>query len=349
MFSLLASFKFSSHLPQLDNFLQHGVHRLWLLALSASTRRSYSTGLKVFQQFLNFCHIQHPIHRCCHELYLQKFISYCFYVLHLRTSSIRGYLSAIRYYCLSLGLSDPLRHSNGQLRFSLFTLLRATEKFQKKPLLPRLPIDITLLSQLCHLLTGYYFDSYWDCLLKAVFSVAFFGFLRIGEFTADRFSRLRHLCLDDLTLESNSATLLLKHSKADRLNKGVVIRYFRTHNRVCPIRTLRSYISARSKLFSTANPRQTPLFIMPNGKALSRSETVKRLRILLSNIGVDASRYSGHSFRIGAASTAAKARIPIYLIKLLGRWSSSAYRRYINVSSATIETAISAMASSLSP
>ena len=72
-----------------------------------------------------------------------------------------------------------------------------------------------------------------------------------------------------------------------------------------------------------------PLFLMPDGHALSRSSFVKRLRLLLPILGVDAALYSPHSFRIGAASTAARANIPVYLIKILGRWSSSAYRRYL--------------------
>lgn len=276
---------------------------------------------------------------------MQQFISYCFFVLDLRANSIRGYLSAIRSYCLHFGFPDPLRSINGQLKFSLLTLLRAVQKYQKQPRPPRLPIDAILLSRLCCSLNGSYFDSYWDCLLRTAFLIAFFGFLRIGEFTATRYSSRLHLSLLDLTLTSHSATLLLKRSKADRLNTGVLVQYFRTFNHLCPIRNLRFYLSARSHLMCTTSNRQDPLFLMPNGRALSRFEFVRRLRMLLSDLGLDPTRFSGHSFRIGAASTAAMAGVPIPLIKRLGRWSSSAYRWYINVSSNAISNTFPVLAS----
>ena len=331
-----------------NTYLQQGVQRLWRSSLAPSTRKAYSTGLRVFSQFLSFNQVHSPIHRCTDERMLQQFISYCFFILHIRTSSIRGYLSALRHYCLTSGLPDPLRNPNGQFKFSLHTLLQATEKEQRGPRCRRLPIDIELLSRLCRLLNGRYFDPYWDCLLKAVFCVAFFGFLRCGEFTTNSVNAASPVSIGDLSLTLNSATLFLQRSKSDRVNRGVCIRHSRTHKDLCPIRSLHAYLRVRSQRFAEPRPDNTPLFRMPDGRALSRSQFLKRLKILLSTVGVDASLYSAHSFRIGAASTAANVNIPIYLIKILGRWSSSAYRRYLRVSSAKLSQAFAAMSSPIS-
>ena len=41
--------------------------------------------------------------------------------------------------------------------------------------------------------------------------------------------------------------------------------------------------------------------------------------------------FTTHSFRIGAALTAAMLDIPHYMIKALGRWSSDAYELYIRL------------------
>ena len=55
------------------------------------------------------------------------------------------------------------------------------------------------------------------------------------------------------------------------------------------------------------------------------------VREALKTAGVDASKYSGHSFRICAATTAASRGIEDSVIKTLGRWNSLAYLRYVKI------------------
>ena len=49
---------------------------------------------------------------------------------------------------------------------------------------------------------------------------------------------------------------------------------------------------------------------------------------VLAAANIDMSQYCGHSFRIGAATTAARAGVEDSLIKTMGRWESVAYLRY---------------------
>ena len=72
-----------------------------------------------------------------------------------------------------------------------------------------------------------------------------------------------------------------------------------------------------------------PFFIFDDGRYLTRDRFVTAVRAALCTAGIDDSRYSGHSFRIGAATTAAACQLPDSLIKTLGRWESSAYTLYI--------------------
>lgn len=85
---------------------------------------------------------------------------------------------------------------------------------------------------------------------------------------------------------------------------------------------------------------------MPNSKALSRPEFMKRFKELLQSIQLNPAHDSGHSFRIGAATTAAQRGLPVYLIQVMGRWSSSAYQRYIELPPSTLATALTSLASS---
>ena len=62
-----------------------------------------------------------------------------------------------------------------------------------------------------------------------------------------------------------------------------------------------------------------------------KSKFTARFRQLLDQAGVDSTPYAGHSFRIGAATTAAAKGVEDSLIQTLGRWKSSAYLTYVRL------------------
>jgi len=65
-----------------------------------------------------------------------------------------------------------------------------------------------------------------------------------------------------------------------------------------------------------------PLFLMENGQGLTRQYFCTAINAILTELQLI---YNSHSFRIGAATTAAQANIPEAYIKTLGRWQSDAY------------------------
>ena len=71
------------------------------------------------------------------------------------------------------------------------------------------------------------------------------------------------------------------------------------------------------------------MFIFQDGSTLSQERFVSSLHQVLSDVGVSTVQYSGHSFRIGAATTAVKLGVPDSLIKKMGRWKSSMFVHYI--------------------
>jgi len=65
---------------------------------------------------------------------------------------------------------------------------------------------------------------------------------------------------------------------------------------------------------------------------LTRAAFVNNLKLAITQAGMNAEGFSGHSFRSGAATTAATRGLPDSQIKQLGRWKSAAYLRYIKPS-----------------
>ena len=75
--------------------------------------------------------------------------------------------------------------------------------------------------------------------------------------------------------------------------------------------------------------KDSPLFLLENNQALTRPHQVNFVSHLLRLIGVDPTAYSGHSFRIGGATSASLADVADQEIQMLGRWKSDCYKTYV--------------------
>ena len=164
-------------------------------------------------------------------------------------------------------------------------------------------------------------------MLWAACCLGYFAFLRSGEFTCTPGNPCSlepsDIAVDDRENPS-FITVRLRRSKTDQFGEGTTIFVGRTRSEICPVAAVLAYIARRP-----GTPG--PLFIFDNGTPLSRSYLVKTLRSTLSDAGVDTRGYSGHSFRIGAASAAARAGLPDSMIQSLGRWKSAAFLSYIRI------------------
>ena len=91
---------------------------------------------------------------------------------------------------------------------------------------------------------------------------------------------------------------------------------------LCPVAALLAYIAVCPSMAG-------PLFIYKHGSPLTWERLAVTVRHALERSGHVASQYSGHSFRIGAATMAPQAGLEDSVVKMLGCWESSAYLRYI--------------------
>ena len=117
--------------------------------------------------------------------------------------------------------------------------------------------------------------------------------------------------------------LALKRSKTCKHSSGVNLIIGCTESNVCPMLEFLKYRT----MFD--NEPHTPLFLYKNHISLSRDMLVTNTRLYIAMIGINPDRYSGHSYRLGGATSMAASGFTEWEIMMLGRWSSDVYLRYI--------------------
>ena len=250
----------------------------------------------------------------------------------LKHRSIKSYLSGLRFAQIHHAQGNPFDKPLPRLEYVLAGVKRA-EAHANTSQRSRLPITLDLLKKL---------QAIWlappthpdNIMLWAASCTGFFGFLRAGEFTvpsAQAYDPEVHLNLGDMAVDSHvNPTLIrlhIKQSKTDPFRQGVDIYLGKTGATVCPVQALVNYLAQRC-------PDPGPLFVFSSDAPLTRSALVARLQTALEQAGLSRAllaQYNGHSFRIGAATTAAQQGLEDSLIQTLGRWKSAAYKIYIKI------------------
>lgn len=286
--------------------------------LAPSTRQVYGSAQR---QFLEFCSQDIPSgsSRPLLPASEQTLMRFCAHLAdRLHHSSIKVYLSAVRSLHIDYGYSDPLANC-----LQLQRLLRGIKRHQGSNPSQRQPVTADLMTVLHQSLDLSKPDN---VMLWAACCLGFFGFLRAGEFTTNSsFDPAIHLTTADLQVDSSSNPqsfrVFIKCAKTDPFRKGCFIFLGRGSAPLCPVVALTQYLHLRGSAIG-------PLFIFQDGRPLSRALLSSFLQSTLQAAGIPG-KFSGHSFRIGAATTAAQRGIPDHLIKTLGRWSSEAYLLYV--------------------
>ena len=138
---------------------------------------------------------------------------------------------------------------------------------------------------------------------------------------------------------NNRITINLRQSKTDPFRKGHQIHVYPTNTSTCPVQAFLFYMP-----FSNRTTVSNPVFMIGRFAPLTQASLSKALCSLLSRATLDQSQYASHSFRIGAATTAASASLPVWMIKSLGHWVSNVYLSYIHCSPQLTPTITESMA-----
>ncbi len=289
-------------------------------SLAASTHRTYRTGQAAYLRFCESINVQGlPANEQLLILFTADLSQ------RIGHSSIRTYLAAVRHMHVVAGLNYPFKNA---LRLEL--LLRGIKRTKPKGQNARLPITPLVLVAIKQVLRKNA-KKHDNIMLWAACCLGFFAFLRSGEFTlnsAAQFDPTLHITPQDILIDNRKnpslMAITIKGSKTDQSRDGVTLYVGRSGDDLCPISALLPYLVIRGQDCG-------PLFKCEDGTPLTRQRLVTLLRHTLSQAGFDCTRYSGHSFRIGAATTAAAKGMSDSMIQTLGRWSSDSFRRYIRI------------------
>ena len=285
-------------------------------ALAPATRKAYTVGQGHFHRFCS-AHARAPLPAT--ERTLAEFIAYLADVVRCAPATIKLYLAAVRNMHVERGLGDPF--TNTTLPDHVFRGVKRTLGTHAR--LQRLPVTLPVLRTITGQLRTR--GNREDALTLAVAcSLAFFAFMRSGELLALRWN--------DIQLGESTLTVRIPASKTDPFRRGCELTVGEVAQRdICPLGPLRLHARA------TGTPDcDRPLFVL-SGQPLMRERFVDELQQTLRASGFqNCEQYKGHSFRIGAATTASQAGLPETLIKTLGRWTSSAYQTYIRTPHSTL-------------
>jgi hypothetical protein len=283
-------------------------------SLKMSTKKTYTSAQN---RFLRFCNEYNFIAYPVSETTLLYYISYLFKE-GLKGNSIRVYLSAIRNLNIMHDCPPPVHTPKILLALKGAVTLSA-------PPTRKLPITFDILQRIIPLLQ-YRLDGQ---MLSLAMTTAFFGCLRAGELCLPdsvSFNPSVHLCFSDVTLcfTQRLFKLRLKASKTDKFSNGSIVHIGCSGKPICSYCAMSTYIASRHN----ADPN-SPLFLDKQGNILTKSRFISSTKLLLALLGFDPSLYSGHSFRAGAATTAADKGFDDWQLKMLGRWASNAYTIYL--------------------
>jgi len=209
--------------------------------------------------------------------------------------SIKVYLAAICLYHIECGLPDPTSDD------LLLLVCRGIRCLQGDHRQTRLPITINLMRTLKDQLQQSFYTLQEQRMLWAAFTMVFYGFLRVSEYINLRWC--------DVTISDDHISIRLHQSKTDPFQWRLSVKIFNTKSSTCPCHAFIRYREIASDKAPAA-----PLFQAGRFHPLSQPKT---LCLLLKQAGLDESQYASHSFHVGAATMAAAAGFPLWLIKTL--------------------------------
>ena len=222
------------------------------------------------------------------------------------------YVASVSYACKARMVSDPT------CNFLVKKVLEGLTRKKLSKLNVRLPITNRVLELVISKLPVVCDNSFEAKLFSAAYVLAFCGFMLVGELTQTSEQSVENiLSATDISMNDadHSMRINIRVSKTDQSGYGSRIKIKGTRDSLCPVRVVHDYLRVRPKV-------QGPLLLHFNNKPVTRYQFGAVLHKTLKLTGLNHTQYKTHSFRIGAATTAAALGYSDAEIKAAGRWKS---------------------------
>ncbi len=184
--------------------------------------------------------------------------------------------------------------------------------------------------------------SYFDFLMFTMMTTAFHGLLRVSEFTvhntATGFDPVRDLTWSKVRFEPEEAGrrhdvepravfINLGICKGDQFRPQFVYISAADDPMICAVRRLHRLRHWRHR--GQRPSAAAPVFALSGGKPVHRPTFARGMaHLLAAACGGSFDNYGTHSLRRGGAQALVDAGAAPWVVQMLGRWSSDAYRRY---------------------
>ena len=245
----------------------------------------------------------------------------------VQSSTLKSYFSAIKHILKLDG------YEWNDKKALLSSLVKGCQ-IENDRLKIRLPIQKALLELLLFELERYFGDEgqfYLECMYKAMFCLAYYGMLRVGEMTlADHVVKAGDIHVghskDKIMVVLYSLKTHGEESRPQHIKISSVpcpvrnrVRFF------CPFRIVIQYMIIRGNFIEDDDQ----FFIFKDGTPVKPYNLRSTLRTLLDRINLEGMLYDVHSFRIGITCDLEKFGYSVDQIKSMGRWKSNAVFKYL--------------------
>ena len=287
-------------------------------SLSASTRQGYQRS---WEHFSHICNLYQQPFIPASVRSLLVYISHCSQT-HTSYNTVVSRISAVAYLHKLNSVSDSSQHF--LVKKALLGYKNCSSRIDA-----RKPVTLSLLHDICTKTSSLLPTPYDVSLLRAMFLLAFYGFLRLSEITKTP-STSHVLSQNDVSFQFSSGkvcsvTIVFKSYKHSTGQPFSLVINSQSTN-FCPVQALHSYLQQRPQL-------PGPLFVFKSGRPVSPSYFNNFFKSCVALCIGNSKGFSSHSFRIGAATFSLQHGYSSSQITKMGRWRSNAVDKYLRVSS----------------